>query len=87
LIETLEQKEINGIEFECMGQWLQRGMALKVMSVPQLTKSGKRSLDARPSPTVSEEEYEKIRLRIFQRIADLKRLHPSLAEHDRPCSA
>jgi hypothetical protein len=78
LIETLEQREINGIEFECMGQWLQRGVALKVMSVPQLRKSGKRNLDARLPPTVSEEEYEKIRQRIFHRIADLKRLHPSL---------
>jgi len=84
LIETLEQKEINGIEFECMGQWLQRGMALKVMSVPQLRKSGKRNLDARLSPTVSEEEYEKIRLRIFHRIADLKRLHPSLRDMTDP---
>jgi hypothetical protein len=80
LIETLEQKEINGIEFECRGQWLQRGVVVKVMSVPQLTKSGKRrsNLDASLSPTVSEEEYEKIPLRIFHRIADLKPLHPSL---------
>jgi hypothetical protein len=44
LIKTLEDKQINGVEFECMGEWLMRGATLRVTTVPQLTEEGKKRI-------------------------------------------
>jgi hypothetical protein len=44
LIKTLEDKQINGVEFECMGEWLMRGATLRVTTVPQLTAEGKKRI-------------------------------------------
>jgi hypothetical protein len=42
LIKKLEQKGINGAEFECKGEWLDRGFRLRLTTVPQLTEAGKK---------------------------------------------
>jgi hypothetical protein len=42
LIKRLEQKGINGAEFEARGEWLDRGFRLKLTAVPQLTEAGKK---------------------------------------------
>jgi hypothetical protein len=44
LIKKLEDKQINGVEFECKGEWLMRGAILQVTTVPQLTKEGKKRI-------------------------------------------
>ena len=44
LIKKLEDKQINGVEFECKGEWLMRGAMLRVTTVPQLTEEGKRRI-------------------------------------------
>jgi hypothetical protein len=44
LIKTLEDKQINGMEFECKGEWLMRGATLRVTTVPQLTEEGKKRI-------------------------------------------
>jgi len=44
LIKKLEEKQINGVEFECKGEWLMRGAILRVTTVPQLTEEGKRRI-------------------------------------------
>lgn len=41
LIRRLEEKQINGVEFECKGEWLMREAILRVTTVPQLTEKGK----------------------------------------------
>jgi len=41
LIKKLEDRQINGVEFECRGEWLKGGAILRVTSVPQLTEKGK----------------------------------------------
>jgi hypothetical protein len=42
LIKSLEGKQINGVEFDCSGVWLQKGTKLRITTVPQPTESGKR---------------------------------------------
>jgi hypothetical protein len=42
LIKKLEQKGINGAEFEAKGEWLDRGFRLKLTTVPELTEAGKK---------------------------------------------
>ena len=44
LIKKLEDKQINGVEFECKGEWLMRGAILRVTTVPQLTEEGKKRI-------------------------------------------
>ena len=44
LIKKLEAKVINGVEFECIAEWLVRGVKLRVTSVPQPTEAGKRRI-------------------------------------------
>lgn len=44
LIKKLEDKQINGVEFECKGEWLMRGTILRVTTVPQLTDDGKKRI-------------------------------------------
>jgi hypothetical protein len=44
LIKTLEDKQINGVEFECKGEWLMTGAILRVTTVPQLTEEGKKRI-------------------------------------------
>jgi hypothetical protein len=41
VIKKLEDKQINGVEFECKAEWLMRGATLRVTTVPQLTEEGK----------------------------------------------
>src|SRR5262245_48171608 len=42
LIKKLEAKEINGVEFECRGEWLKKGFKLRITTVPQPTEAGKK---------------------------------------------
>jgi len=42
LIKKLEDKQINGVEFQCKGEWVERGAILRVTTVPQLTEEGKK---------------------------------------------
>lgn len=44
LIRRLEEKGINGVEFECTGEWLLKGFKLRVTSVPQPTEAGERRI-------------------------------------------
>lgn len=44
LIKKLEDKQDNGVEFECKGEWLMRGAMLRVTTVPQLTEEGKKRI-------------------------------------------
>jgi hypothetical protein len=44
LIKKLEDKGINGVEFECKGEWLTKGHKLRVTSVPQPTEAGKKRI-------------------------------------------
>jgi hypothetical protein len=44
LIKKLEDKKINGVEFECQGEWLTKGSKLRVTSVPQPTEAGKKRI-------------------------------------------
>jgi hypothetical protein len=44
LIKTLEEKGLNGVEFECSGEWLHKGFRLRVTSVPQPTAAGQRRI-------------------------------------------
>jgi hypothetical protein len=44
LIKKLEDKQINGVEFECKAEWLMRGAILRVTTVPQLTEAGKKRI-------------------------------------------
>ena len=48
LIKRLEDKQINGVEFDCKGEWLMRGAILRVTSVPQLTEEGKKRIKENP---------------------------------------
>jgi hypothetical protein len=41
LIEHLEAKQINGVEFDCSGEWVQKGTKLRITTVPQPTETGK----------------------------------------------
>jgi hypothetical protein len=43
-IKKLEDKKINGVEFECKGEWLTKGYKLRVTSVPQPTEAGKKRI-------------------------------------------
>jgi hypothetical protein len=43
-IEELEEKQINGVEFECEGEWISKGMELRVKSLPRLTEKGKKRI-------------------------------------------
>jgi hypothetical protein len=45
LIDSLEARQINGVEFECSGEL--KGFAVRVKSVPQLTEKGKAQIKAR----------------------------------------
>jgi hypothetical protein len=44
LIKKLEAKGINGLEFECQGEWLKKGRQLRVTSVPQPTDTSKKRI-------------------------------------------
>ena len=44
LIKRLEDKKINGVEFECKGEWLTKGYKLRVTTVPQPTEAGKKRI-------------------------------------------
>jgi len=44
LIKKLEGKKINGVEFECKGEWLTKGYKLRVTTVPQPTEAGKKRI-------------------------------------------
>jgi hypothetical protein len=44
LIKKLEDKGLNGVEFECKGEWLTKGSKLRVTSVPQPTEAGKKRI-------------------------------------------
>ena len=44
LIKKLEERQINGVEFECRGEWLKGGGMLRVTTVPQLTEIGKKRI-------------------------------------------
>jgi hypothetical protein len=44
MIKTLEEKGINGVEFECSGEWLHKGFRLRLTSVPQPTAAGQRRI-------------------------------------------
>jgi hypothetical protein len=44
LIKKLEERQINGVEFECRGEWLKGGAILRVTAVPQLTEKGKKRI-------------------------------------------
>ena len=44
LIKKLEDRQINGVEFECRGEWLKGGAILRVTAVPQLTEKGKKRI-------------------------------------------
>jgi len=44
LIKKLEERQINGVEFECRGEWLKGGGMLRVTTVPQLTEKGKKRI-------------------------------------------
>lgn len=48
LIKELEDKQINGVEFDCKGEWLTRGSILRVTTVPQLTEEGKKRVKENP---------------------------------------
>ena len=44
LIKKLEDRQINGVEFECRGEWLKGEGILRVTTVPQLTEIGKKRI-------------------------------------------
>ena len=44
LIKKLEAKGINGVEFECKGEWLTKGYKLRATTVPQPTEAGKKRI-------------------------------------------
>jgi len=44
LIKKLEERQINGVEFECRGEWLKGGAILRVTTVPQVTEIGKKRI-------------------------------------------
>lgn len=44
LIKKLEEKVINGVEFECKGEWVKKGLILRVTTVPQITAEGKKRM-------------------------------------------
>ena len=44
LIKKLEERQINGVEFECRGEWLKGEGILRVTTVPQLTEIGKKRI-------------------------------------------
>jgi hypothetical protein len=46
VLQRLEDKQLNGVEFECQGKWVKSGtgFSLRVTSVPQLTTSGQKRL-------------------------------------------
>jgi hypothetical protein len=44
LIKSLEAKQINGVEFDCSGEWVQKGTKLRIRTVPQPTETGKRKI-------------------------------------------
>ena len=48
LIKKLEEKQINGVEFECKGEWVERGAILRLTTVPRLTEEGKKRVKENP---------------------------------------
>jgi len=48
LIKKLEDKQINGVEFECKGEWVERGAILRLTTVPRLTEEGKKRVKENP---------------------------------------
>jgi hypothetical protein len=44
LIRALETQQINGVEFECQGVWIQKGAALRITTVPEPTEAGKQRI-------------------------------------------
>jgi hypothetical protein len=44
LIQSLEAREINGVEFECRGEWVQQGSKLRLTTVPELTSAGRKRI-------------------------------------------
>lgn len=45
LIKKLEDMQINGVEFECKGQWIIKGTELRVTTMPKVTEKGKKLID------------------------------------------
>jgi hypothetical protein len=43
LIQELEKRQINGVEFECRGQWID-GVTLRVKSLPNLSQTVKKQI-------------------------------------------
>jgi hypothetical protein len=44
LIRSLEQRGINGVEFECKGERLTKGSKLRLTTLPELTEAGKKRI-------------------------------------------
>jgi hypothetical protein len=44
LIKLIEVAGINGVEFECKGEWVKKGVKLRVTTVPQPTESGQKAI-------------------------------------------
>lgn len=44
LIKKLEAGSINGVEFECRGEWLRKGFEIRLTTVPQPTAAGKQRI-------------------------------------------
>lgn len=40
LLQNLENRQINGVEFDCRGEWVKKGFKLRVVTVPQVTEAG-----------------------------------------------
>jgi hypothetical protein len=47
VIAGLEKKVLNGVEFECKGEWLKKGRELRVTTTPVLTEDGKKRIKDR----------------------------------------
>jgi len=43
-IKGLEAKLINGVEFECKGEWIKKGVELRITTVPEPTEAGKKRI-------------------------------------------
>ena len=44
LLKALEVKQINGVEFECRGEWTKKGFKLRITTVPEPTEAGKKTI-------------------------------------------
>lgn len=46
LVKGLEAKLINGVEFECKGEWVKKGFKLRITTIPEATEAGKKRIKA-----------------------------------------